>query len=108
MSYSLAENLKGLFVLFAGYFLQKAAHLLDLTNLSKNEKDCFGSSEREEIKSITLLENILKTLHSVFLYDSTESTNFLNKDKFEVLLHPLVDQVSLFIIKRKQNILFIY
>lgn len=94
LSHALAESLKGLFVLFAGHFLQKAANLLDATNLSKTEEDYFGNSTKGVTKSIALLESILKTLHSVFLYDSTESSNFLNKDKFEVLLHPLVDQVN--------------
>lgn len=79
--------------MFAGHFLQRAADLLDATNLSKTESDFFGESPKKEEKAIILLESILKTLHSVFLYDSTESNNFLNKDKFEVLLHPLVDQV---------------
>ncbi|KAK6619287.1 hypothetical protein RUM44_003669 [Polyplax serrata] len=94
LSHALAESLKGLFVLFAGHFLQKAANLLDATNLSKTEEDYFGNSTKGVTKSIALLESILKTLHSVFLYDSTESSNFLNKDKFEVLLHPLVDQLE--------------
>lgn len=89
----MAEKLKGLFVLFAGHFLQNAAQLLDGTNLSKTDICYYGNSAFGVQKSCLLLENILKTLHSVFLYDSTDSTNFLNKDKFEVLLHPLVDQV---------------
>ena len=91
----MAESLKGLFVSFAGHFLQKAANLLDATNLSKTENNYYEKSRDGERKCGILIENILKTLHSVFLYDSTESSNFLNKDKFEVLLHPLVDQVRI-------------
>lgn len=93
LSNRLAEGLKGLFVLFAGHFLHNAASLLDAVNMAKN-CDYYGDAGENEVKSIMLLEGILKTLHSVFLFDSSDSSNFLNKDKFEVLLHPLVDQVS--------------
>lgn len=91
MSSRLAEGLKGLFVLFAGHFLQNAATLLNATNVTKTEKPYFGPGEANEAKAILLLENIIQTLHTVFLFDSS---TFLTKDKFQALLHPLVDQVS--------------
>ena len=87
LSSSIAESLKNLFVLFVGHFLNNAARILDACNTVKNETSYFG----EENKDVLLLENVLKTLHAVFLYDNHK---FVNKDRFQVLMQPLVDQLE--------------
>ncbi|XP_045774481.1 HEAT repeat-containing protein 1 [Maniola jurtina] len=87
ISCAIADKLKGLFVLFAGHFIKNAADLLDSCNNSKNEQLYFDSDE----KCISLINYIIKTLHIVFLYDSQ---SFLNKDRFETLMQPVVDQLE--------------
>ncbi|VVC93212.1 unnamed protein product [Leptidea sinapis] len=84
---AIAEKLKGLFVLFAGHFIKNAADLLDACNNSKTEEFYFDSED----KCITLVKFIIKTLHNLFLYDSQQ---FLNKDRFETLMQPVVDQLE--------------
>lgn len=85
LSSNLAERLKGLFVLFAGLFVANCASLLTKYNTSKEE------SIGLERDSVVLVESILKTLSLVFSYDSH---NFLTKERFNLLMQPLVDQVS--------------
>lgn len=87
MSIAIADKLKGLFVLFAGHFIKNAADLLDACNTSKTEHLYFDSDQKCSI----LIEHILKTLHVVFLYDNQ---NFINKERFEALMQPLVDQLE--------------
>jgi U3 small nucleolar RNA-associated protein 10 len=87
LSSEIAESLKSLFVLFAGHFLNNAAQILDACNATKNESLYFDDDK----KNILLLENVLKTLHAVFVYDNHK---FINKDRFQVLMQPLVDQLE--------------
>lgn len=87
LSSGIAECLKGLFVLFASHFLSNAANLLDACNNLKRDSLYF---EQEE-KNILLLEYVLKTLYYIFLYDSQK---FITKDRFDVLMQPLVDQIE--------------
>ncbi|XP_013181266.1 PREDICTED: HEAT repeat-containing protein 1 [Papilio xuthus] len=87
LSSAIADKLKGLFVLFAGHFIKNAAELLDACNNSKNEELFFDSEE----KCTSLVNYIIKTLHVVFLYDSQ---SFINKDRFETLMQPVVDQLE--------------
>lgn len=87
LSNNIAESLKGLFVLFAGCFINNACVLLDSCNIIKTDKLYFDEPE----KCIILVESIMKTLYSVFLYDSQ---NFINKEKFEIIMQPLVDQLE--------------
>ncbi|OWR49436.1 putative bap28 [Danaus plexippus plexippus] len=87
LSSAIADRLKGLFVLFAGHFVKNAADLLDACNNSKTEELYFESEE----KDILLINYIIKTLHIVFLYDNQ---SFLNKDRFETLMQPVVDQLE--------------
>lgn len=110
LSCGVAESLKGLYVSFAGHLLKNAASLLDQCNVSKvGEKDTedflpvessndvryedlyFGDDPCAEEKCNTLVTNILRTLHYVFLYDSQ---NFLSKERFETLMQPIVDQLE--------------
>lgn len=85
-SYGVANSLKGLFVLFAGHFINNAATVLESCN-TKNQPLYF----EEEHKNIELLENILKTLNLVFMYDSHK---FVNKERFDILMQPVVDQLD--------------
>ncbi|XP_053600509.1 HEAT repeat-containing protein 1 [Plodia interpunctella] len=87
LSCAIADQLKGLFVLFAGHFIKNASELLDSCNNSKTEDLYFDSDK----KCIVLVKYIIKTLHTVFLYDSQ---NFLNKERFETLMQPVVDQLE--------------
>ncbi|CAH1645146.1 unnamed protein product [Spodoptera littoralis] len=87
LSSAIADKLKGLFVLFAGHFIKNASDLLDSCNNSKTEDLYFESED----KCLALIKYIVKTLHTVFLYDSQ---SFLNKDRFETLMQPVVDQLE--------------
>lgn len=91
VSHCIADCLKGLFVLFAGHFVQNAATVLSEVNLSKSKTLLFGDDKIAEENSLLLLDYVLKTLYSVFLYDSA---HFLNKERFDVLMQPLVDQLE--------------
>ncbi|KAK5645643.1 hypothetical protein RI129_004107 [Pyrocoelia pectoralis] len=87
LSHVFANCLKGLFSLFAGHFLNNAAKLLDDCNQIKNENLHFDDTS----KNAALVENILKTLHTIFMYDNQK---FVNKERFEVLMQPIVDQLE--------------
>ncbi|KAF5281536.1 hypothetical protein FQA39_LY05071 [Lamprigera yunnana] len=87
LSHMIANSLKGLFSLFAGHIINNAAKLLNACNAINSEQLYF----QEDVKNIELLNNILKTLHTLFLYDSQK---FINKERFEVLMQPIVDQLE--------------
>lgn len=87
--YSLSEHLKSIFVLFATNFVRNAIELLNLYHVSavaSNSKMYF----QDPSKIVMLVDNILKTLHNVFKHDTVK---FLSKDRFNLLLEPLVNQV---------------
>jgi len=50
----------------------------------------FGSGKIAEQKCAYLVEHILNTFKNVFLYDSQD---FVNKETFESLVRPIIDQV---------------
>ncbi|KRT82326.1 hypothetical protein AMK59_3389, partial [Oryctes borbonicus] len=87
LSSNVADCLKNLFVLFAGHILNNAALVLDSCNIIKQQE----SYCKDEEKSLYLLELVLKTLHTVFLYDNGK---FLNKEKFDLLMQPIIDQLE--------------
>ncbi|XP_022904359.2 HEAT repeat-containing protein 1 [Onthophagus taurus] len=87
LSSEVASCLKGLFVLFAGHFLNNAATILDSCNLLKQTEIYF----EDEQKSLLLLDYVLKTLYVIFLHDSRR---FINKERFDVLMQPIVDQLE--------------
>lgn len=87
LSSSIAESLKSIFVLFAGHFINNAAQILDSCNTIKNDTLYFDEQEKNEL----LLGHVLKTLHTVFTYDNSK---FISKDRFEILMQPLVDQLE--------------
>ncbi|XP_078352830.1 HEAT repeat-containing protein 1-like isoform X2 [Oculina patagonica] len=90
---SVAEKLKGLFVLFAGYLVKNCASLLDATNVSKTDESIFpdASKERGIQKTCSLLNYVLDCLHKCFMYDTH---GFLDNDRFQCLMQPLVDQIE--------------
>lgn len=87
LSSGIADCLKGLFVLFAGHFINNAASVLDSCNSIKTTQLYF----EDEAKTLTLLDNIVKTLNCVFLYDTQ---TFVTKERFDVLMQPIVDQLE--------------
>uniref|UniRef100_A0A3B1JY24 HEAT repeat-containing protein 1 n=1 Tax=Astyanax mexicanus TaxID=7994 RepID=A0A3B1JY24_ASTMX len=79
---SIADRLKGLFVLFAGQLVKPFSDLLHQLN----------SDDEDNIKkSSLLLQYTLDCLHKIFLYDTQ---HFLSKERADALLGPLVDQVE--------------
>ncbi|XP_064652664.1 HEAT repeat-containing protein 1-like [Lineus longissimus] len=87
----IADKLKTLFTLFAGHIVKNAANLMDENKPSKSKVGTFGASEDGVTKSCQLLKFIFGVLHKCFLYDNE---GFLNKERFDTLLQPLVDQVE--------------
>jgi U3 small nucleolar RNA-associated protein 10 len=87
LSSHIADSLRGLFILFAGHFIKNAADLLNACNKNKTEVLYFD----DEQDCCLLIEYIVKTFNSVFTYDSQ---NFINKERFEAIVQPLVDQLE--------------
>jgi len=92
LSSSIAESLKGLFVLFAGRLVQNASALLDRTNVCKLQDSGTEGEAYEEASAQLLLQYVLQTLYRVFQHDSGQG--FVNKERFDALMQPLVDQVQ--------------
>nr|KAG5705320.1 hypothetical protein BaRGS_010771 [Batillaria attramentaria] len=89
---SLVEKLRSLFLLFAAHIIKHAAQLLDAANTSKTDEPYFKKDKKER-KVSQLLTHTLGCLHKCFLYDSE---NFINKERFDLLLQPLIDQTENF------------
>uniref|UniRef100_A0A9J8D9A2 HEAT repeat-containing protein 1 n=1 Tax=Cyprinus carpio carpio TaxID=630221 RepID=A0A9J8D9A2_CYPCA len=83
---SIANKLKGLFVLFAGQLVKPISELLRQLNISHTDDD-----EDNVTKSSLLLQYVLDCLHKIFLYDTQR---FLSKERADALLGPLVDQLE--------------
>jgi len=92
LSSNIAESLKGLFVLFAGRLVQNASALLNRTNVCKLHDSGTEGEEYEEESAQLLLQYVLQTLYRVFQHDSGQG--FVNKERFDALMQPLVDQVQ--------------
>ncbi|XP_066467559.1 HEAT repeat-containing protein 1 [Tiliqua scincoides] len=86
----IAQQLKGLFSLFAGHLVKPFADTLNQVNISKTDEAFFDSENNTE-KSCLLLQSILDCLHKIFLYDSH---HFVSKERAETLMMPLVDQLE--------------
>ena len=94
-------------MLFAQHFLQNAAGLLDSLNRSKTEERFFSASSSVSAnianeKECSLLYNIIDTLSNVFLNDVQKT--IIAKDGFNLLMQPLVDQVSFFYFSKESII----
>uniref|UniRef100_A0A8D2JAB7 HEAT repeat-containing protein 1 n=1 Tax=Varanus komodoensis TaxID=61221 RepID=A0A8D2JAB7_VARKO len=85
----IAEQLKGLFTLFAGHLVKPFADTLNQVNTSQTD-DAFFDYENTE-KSCLLLQSILDCLHKIFLFDSH---HFVSKERAETLMMPLVNQLE--------------
>uniref|UniRef100_A0A1A8RMW0 HEAT repeat-containing protein 1 n=2 Tax=Nothobranchius rachovii TaxID=451742 RepID=A0A1A8RMW0_9TELE len=86
----IAERLRGLFVLFAGNLVKPLADILQQTNSTRMDNLIFDSDRSEEKNSL-LLQFVLDCLQKIFLYDTQ---NFLNRERSDALLGPLVDQLE--------------
>lgn len=73
---ALSSELKGLYLLFAGNLIPTAN--LILTQCKSNTK----------VEKTLLIQSIVSTLSNVFKYDTI---NFTTKDRFEIIMNPLVD-----------------
>ncbi|XP_069374153.1 HEAT repeat-containing protein 1 isoform X2 [Paralichthys olivaceus] len=87
---SIAERLKGLFVLFAGNLVKPFSDLLRKTNRSQTDEPLFDS-EGGDVKNSLLLQYVLDCLQKIFLYDTQ---CFLSKERADALMKPLVDQLE--------------
>eukprot|EP00112_Aurelia_sp_Birch-Aquarium-sp1_P006370 Seg1704.8 transcript_id=Seg1704.8/GoldUCD/mRNA.D3Y31 product="HEAT repeat-containing protein 1" protein_id=Seg1704.8/GoldUCD/D3Y31 len=86
---SIAEKLKGLFLLFAGQILKPCAELIARSNPTEDGSEARWSGT--EWKSNLLLIYIFNCLQKCFINDAT---GFLSKERFEYLFTPLVDQLE--------------
>ncbi|CAI5770584.1 repeat-containing 1 [Podarcis lilfordi] len=88
----IAEQLKGLFTLFAGHLVKPFADTLNQINTSQTDaEEAFFDSENNTEKSCLLLQFILDCLHKIFLFDSH---HFVSKERAETLMMPLVNQLE--------------
>uniref|UniRef100_A0A8D0LAZ4 HEAT repeat-containing protein 1 n=1 Tax=Sphenodon punctatus TaxID=8508 RepID=A0A8D0LAZ4_SPHPU len=86
----IADELKGLFTLFAGHLVKPFADIVNQLNISKTDEAFFDSENGTE-KSCLLLQFILDCLNKIFLFDTQ---HFLSKERAETLLVPLTDQLE--------------
>jgi hypothetical protein len=106
---TLSSKLKSILIPYFGYVLDNS--ILCLNNFAESganeqdeiQKDDFFTVEEEEEETATssssttnklqlrLIRYLLSSLRQCFLYDSE---GFINKDKFDKLLHPLVNQLE--------------
>ncbi|XP_070194933.1 HEAT repeat-containing protein 1-like isoform X2 [Littorina saxatilis] len=86
----LAGKLRGLFLLFAAHIIKHAAQLLDLLNTSATEEP-YLKKDRKGRKTSKLLNGLIGCVQKVCLYDTQ---NFINKDRFTMLMQPLLDQIE--------------
>jgi len=84
---ALADRLKGLFVLFAGHFVRHLATVLENCN-SLSEAPLFPD---DEDSGCELVEYAVDCLSKVCSHDTE---GFLNKERFQALMQPLVDQLE--------------
>ncbi|XP_059178279.1 HEAT repeat-containing protein 1-like [Physella acuta] len=86
----LAGKLKNLFTLFAGHILKHSAQLLD-GNHKMKKYNYFGKDKVARGKSCRLLLYVLDCLQKTFAHDTE---GFLTKERFDVVMQPLVDQLE--------------
>ncbi|KAH9488295.1 HEAT repeat-containing protein 1 [Bulinus truncatus] len=88
---SLAGKLKNLFTLFAGHIIKHSAEMLDINNRSKQKCTFYGKGKAARVKSCQLLAYILDCLQKTFAHDTE---GFLTKERFDIVMQPLVDQLE--------------
>lgn len=79
-------------MLFAGRLVQNASSLLYRTNVCKSSESEGEGQLYEETSAQLLLQYLLQTLYRIFQHDSGQG--FVNKERFDALMQPLVDQVK--------------
>ncbi|KAL8576538.1 hypothetical protein ACOMHN_003096 [Nucella lapillus] len=90
---SLAGRLRGIFLLFAAHIFKHTAQLLDLLHADKAEAS-YLKKDKKGRKASLLLGSVLGCLQKVCLFDTH---NFINKERFTLLLQPLIDQLENFV-----------
>ncbi|EDO28824.1 predicted protein [Nematostella vectensis] len=100
---SIAEKLKGLMTLFAGYILKNCASLLDANNSSKTDQLFFEEEGVEDQRgsSVQLVKFILDCLQKCLLYSTK---GFIDKERFDCLMQPIVDQVRFAALKALEEL----
>ncbi|CAH0381352.1 unnamed protein product [Bemisia tabaci] len=99
ITHALSQRLQALFTSLANSLFKPSVKYLNETNITKadpeNGKDTsnlFFESDVE--KSVLLLEQVLKTLLSVFTFDLYRFASKERFERFEILVQPLVDQLE--------------
>ncbi|XP_052775291.1 HEAT repeat-containing protein 1-like [Mya arenaria] len=87
----LSEKLRSLFSMFAGNIVDHAAKILDENNSLKNNKKFFPTDKSKRKKGCQVLTYILDTVTKCCQYDTQ---GFINKERFDLLMQPLVDQLE--------------
>ncbi|VVC45339.1 Armadillo-type fold,BP28, C-terminal domain,Armadillo-like helical,U3 small nucleolar RNA- [Cinara cedri] len=86
---TLSNDLKGLYLLFAGNLIPTANSIL---------KQCKSNKLNEKT---TLIKYIVSTLENVFKYDTI---NFTTKERFEIIMKPLVDLLEAVDLENYNNV----
>ncbi|XP_047143600.1 HEAT repeat-containing protein 1 isoform X1 [Hydra vulgaris] len=85
LNVELSKTLKSLFLIFFGHTYNKCTELL----VTLNSKNIANTSDLK--KKNDLIEAVLDVLSNVFKYDNQ---GFVNKERFESIMQPLVDQLD--------------
>ncbi|XP_028332618.1 HEAT repeat-containing protein 1 [Gouania willdenowi] len=87
-----SDRLRGIFSLFAGNLIKPLVDVLNRTNTSQSE-ECGGGVlfDGDEDKLCLLLRFVLDCMQKLFLHDTH---HFLNRERADALLSPLVDQLE--------------
>ena len=87
----IADKLKGLFVIFSCHFIRNAAEVIIDTDATQRNGTLPFESPNADANTLLLLEFVLRCLYRVCLH---ENENFIDKERFETLMEPLVDQLE--------------
>ncbi|XP_014226389.1 HEAT repeat-containing protein 1 [Trichogramma pretiosum] len=91
LSANIAESLKSLFVLFAGAIVKHVSNLLTANNVLTSSEEKSEATLDDEASQMELIQEILLTLRRVFTYDGHD---FVNQERFDILMQPIVDQIE--------------
>ncbi|XP_068219610.1 HEAT repeat-containing protein 1-like [Palaemon carinicauda] len=89
----LAETLKVLFIKakLADNMFSQAASVLERNNSVDSMNSIFGVGDEAAQKTAVLVKYVLDTLKMIFLHDSVK---FTNQERFQIMLHPLINQLE--------------
>ena len=89
LSVELSKSLKSLFLLFVGHVLKNSKDVLTKVTTANEDFNEGILGEHKFIKELVIA--VLDMLSNCFFYDSQ---GFINKDRFESILHPLINQID--------------